>query len=291
MSKEGTKYISSNKIGIAISIPKAIWLIFLSMINGLFFGMFIYFFVLKGIWLILLKLVFAYACLLITKSAITAMKNRNRKLTYFIAIFISWISWYSMWAMNLSDFEGTDYFTSLLHPLNMVILFCKVQHYEGAFFLPDTLAFFLSIIILYDNPEDVIGLFCENCKDYYQSKVLYFYDGDSFLRELEQSAPGKYHFITRYDLEMADKFFDNKASEGNPYTYILLTLYTCPKCQKDSFITISKGIKYYEWKDGKLELVTNSEPTEIDHLYIDKNTADIIEEKYQQVLKKVEKKN
>jgi hypothetical protein len=191
-----------------------------------------------------------------------------------------------MWALNLSDFEGIDYFTSLSRPLSILILFCKVQQYEGAFFLPDALAFFLSIIIVYSESENIIGLFCENCKVYYQSKDLYFDEGELFLSELQQATPGKYHFIHRYNIDIADKVFDKKVTEENPYVFISLKLDICPKCQKDSVISVCKFTKYYERNDDKLELKIKSEPPILDHIYTDKETADIIEEKYKQFLGK-----
>ena len=280
MSKEGTKYISSNKIGVAISIPKSIWLIFLSMINGIIFGTVILYFDLSGFWLLLIKLLFALACVQITGYIVKAMKNRNRRLTYLVALLVSLISWYSMWAMNLCDFEETDYLTALSSPLHMLILFCKVQQYEGAFFLPDTLAFFLSIIMIYEDPEYVIGLFCENCKSYYNSKKLFFFDAASFLNELEQSSPGKYHFITKYDTVINDDFFVTIVKEDTPYNYISLELFTCEKCINESLLTIQKVVKYYEIKDDEPELCTDYEPTEIVNIYIDKETEAIIMEKY-----------
>lgn len=289
MSKEGTTYISSNKIGFSISFRKSLWLTFLSMMNGILFGTFILFFDLKGIWLIILKILFAFACVRITEYVVRAMKNRNRKLTYVIAILVSLISWYSMWAMNLCDFEERDYFSSLAHPLNILILFCKVQQYEGAFFLPDALAFFLSIIIVNQDLESVIGLFCENCKSYYQSKELYFFNGESFLNELELSTPGKYHFINSYEADVKENVFDSKVTEDNSYVFISLTLYTCQKCQNDSFISVSKGIKYYELEDEKLEIHTKYEKPILQHIYIDKETADIIEEKYTSAIEKSKK--
>jgi hypothetical protein len=292
MSKEGTKYISSNTIGFSISIPKSIWLIFLSMMNGIVFGTVILFFDLSGFWLLAVKILFAFACVQITRYVVKAMKNRNRKLTYVVAILVSLISWYCMWAMNLSDFEEINYVKALSSPLHMLILFCKVQQYEGAFFLPDTLAFFLSIIIVYDNPGDVIGLFCENCKSYYQLKPLFFFDADSFLKELDQSPPGKYHFITKYDTVIADEFFDTIVKEDIPYNYIFLQLFTCEKCPNESLLTIQKVVKRYEIKkDGDSELCTDYVPTDIVHVYIDKETEDIIMEKYKQAKMKTGIKN
>jgi len=284
MSKEGTKYISSNTIGFSISIPKSIWLIFLSMMNGIVFGTVILFFDLNWFWLLAAKIIFAFACVQITGYVVKAMKNRNRKLTYVVAILVSLISWYCMWAMNLSDFEEINYVKALSSPLHILILFCKVQQYEGAFFLPDTLAFFLSIIFVFEDPGDVIGLFCENCKSYYQCQQLFFFEADSFLKELAQSSPGKYHFIKNYDTVIKEEFFDTIVKEDIPYNYISLQLFTCEKCLNESLVTIQKVVKYYEIKDGEQELYTGYEPTEIVHIYIDKETADIVKEKYEQAL-------
>lgn len=145
--------------------------------------------------------------------------------------------------------------------------------------------------MIYEDPEYVIGLFCENCKSYYNSKKFFFLDAASFLNELEQSTPGKYYFITKYDTVINDDFFVTLVKEDAPYNYISLELFTCEKCINESLLTIQKVVKYYEIKDDEPRLFTDYEPTEIVNIYIDKETEDIIMEKYRLAQMKTGVKN
>ena len=111
-------------------------------------------------------------------------------------------------------------------------------------------------------------------------RSYFFFDAASFLNELEQSSPGKYHFITKYDTVINDDFFVTIVKEDTPYNYISLELFTCEKCINESLLTIQKVVKYYEIKDDEPELCTDYEPTEIVNIYIDKETEAIIMEKY-----------
>jgi hypothetical protein len=280
MQKIGSYYNWSKKYSFYIPPKKALFYLTLSILNGLLFERIIFGWDVSPFLTVILKFVFAISCFFISKLTVDDMVIPNRRVVYFIALLVSFISWYTLWAFAMTRFDESSFFFSLFHPFKVLIFFAKVQEYQASPLFPDTMAFFVSIMIIYDDPDFFIRIVCQNCNNYYYGKKLYFPEGESFLEELEQSQPGKYQFIRQRESIIEDNILDEKAHPDAPYTFIKAILYCCDKCHKDYILTISKGTKYCIVENDTSTINTRYTSTKFTQIYIDDITAQILEEKY-----------
>ena len=153
MQKIGSYYNWSKKYSFYIPPKKALFYLTLSILNGLLFERIIFGWDVSPFLTVILKFVFAISCFFISAFAIDDIIIPNKRVVYFIALLISLISWYTLWALAITRFDESSFFSSLFHPFKVLIFFAKVQEYQASPLFPDTMAFFVSIMIIYDDPD------------------------------------------------------------------------------------------------------------------------------------------
>ncbi len=104
------------------------------------------------------KIALSFICLLISGQIIWYFQPKKRIVQFAIVIVISLLSWYGLWASILSDFAEISFWTSLISPYKILVLYAEIQNFSslaGLGYFLDTVAFFISIFYAFGTEKNI----------------------------------------------------------------------------------------------------------------------------------------